>query len=185
MNSLTIPISFCLMAAFLLWFVIGSKGNWLFKTIMVMIYLYYGILIWFSLDTYLGWPSKDQLPSKYIVYWAEIQEPDPNSEGVVYLWVSELDSKESFTILGYNNKKGEPRVYELYYTKSFHKKIQDMLENIKKGSVYIGGNQNTDDFEYIELNPFGKNDKFNFSHNSRDQYLFPLPPAKLPEKVIK
>jgi len=117
---------------------------------------------------YLGLSSKDPLPNKYIVYWAQIEEPDPNSEGSIFLLVGELESKNSNPII---NKKSEPRVYQISYSKSLHESIKNMIENIKKGSVYVGGEselQNKSD-----SNPLENNGQFGFSHKSKYQYLYP------------
>lgn len=186
MNSLAIPIAFCLMAVLLLWFIIGSKGNWPTKAFATFFCIYFSVVIWFSLNTYLGWPAKDDLPHKYAVYWAEIEEPNPTSEGAVYLWVVELESKKTVNLLyslKYLSKKREPRIYQIPYSRILHKNVQDMVENIKKGSVYIGGEN---DFSPggTGPNPLRNKGQFGFSHQSKDQYLYPLPSPKIPEKII-
>lgn len=188
MNSLAIPIAFCLMSVLLLWFVIGSKGNWLIKAFATFFCVYFSVVIWFSLYTYLGWPCKENLPYKYAVYWAEIDEPSPVSEGAIYLWVVELESKKTtnfFYSLKYLNRKDEPRIYEIPYSRNLHKNIQDMMENIKKGSVYIGGEKDNFGENSTELNPLKNKGQFGFSHQSKDQYLYPLPSPKIPEKILK
>lgn len=173
------------MAAFLLWFIIGSKGNWIFKAFMIFVYLYFALLVWSSIYSYLGWPSKDPFPPKYIVHWAQVEEPDPNSEGAIYIWLSELDSNDNFKLLKYYNKKNEPRIYQIQYTKPLHKSVQKMIEDIKKGSIYIGGEQKKEDAQRLgkDKNPLDGKGQFGFSHKSKDQYLFTLPPPKIPEKT--
>lgn len=172
------------MTSILLWFIIGSKGKWIIKTLVTLVCLFYSVLVWLSLHTYLGWPSKEQLPDNYVVYWAQVQEPDPNCEGAIFVWLCELDSKNySYEILGYDNKIGEPRVHQIDYSKSLHKNIQNMIEDIKKGSVYIGVKKDKEKPQSFELNPLGQIGQFNFSQNSNDHYMFPLPPANILEKV--
>lgn len=183
MNTLIIPISFCLMASILIWFIIGSKGKWEIKAFITFIYLYFGLLIWFALASYLGWPSKEDFPNKYVVYWAKVEEPDASNEGKIYFWLSEVDSNRSYNFLEYYNKKDEPRIYEIPYSKNLHKKVQNMIENIKKGSVYVGGEKtNKLKNSGLDSNPLG-NGQFEFNQNSKDHYMFSLPPANLPEKT--
>jgi hypothetical protein len=104
MNILAIPIAFCLLTTILLWFIIGSKGHWVLKLVSILVCIYFSIVIWFSSCTYLGWPSKDPLPNKYVVSWAQVEEPDPNFYGAIFLWVEELESSkvlDPFYFLGY------------------------------------------------------------------------------------
>lgn len=186
MNSLAIPIAFCLMSILLLWFIIGAKGKWTIKALAIVFYIYFAVVVWFSLYTYLGWPSKDPLPNKYVIYWAQIEEPNPASEGAIYFWTAELESNKNANflyLLKYNNRKSEPRVYQIPYSRSLHKNVQKMMEDIKKGSVYIGGEKEGTGSKADGKDPLNDKGQFSFSYKSKDQYLFPLPPPKIPEKM--
>jgi hypothetical protein len=169
------------MASILLWFIIGSKGKWETKAFVTFAYLYFGLLIWIALESYLGWPSKQDFPNKYVIHWAHVEEPDASNEGAIYLWLSEIDSNKNYNFLEYQSKKDEPRIYQIPYSKDLHKKIQNMMENIKKGSVYVGGKKtNKMGFE-LNADPMN-NGQFEFDQNSKENFIFNLPPATLPEK---
>lgn len=82
-----------------------------------------------SLQQYTGWPSNDDLPEKFILISAHVQEPASNSHenGVMYWWVRDSAKPDS-----------PPRVFELPYQAEMHEKVVQIVNEQKKGSVYLG-----------------------------------------------
>lgn len=200
--SLGIPIGFILIASILLWFMIGAKGWWVWKAIAIGLTLYFGVAVWHSVNSYLGWPSHDPLPPKYMVSWVVIQEPDQKTShpGAFYLWVKEIESTDKDPFLNsmaYRANSFEPRVYRLPYDPQLHKQMQQMLNQMKKGQVFIGGANagkggdgkggkgkgKGKGGKGEGPKGHGKGEGFGFSHQSRDIYLYPLPPPLIPEKI--
>lgn len=196
-SALAIPTGFVILAAILLWFIIGSKGYWWLKFITIAFVMYFGIALWYSIDSYLGWPSRDDMPPKYMIYWAHIQEPDKKSDddGAIFFWVRELETSEQTAylhVLDYQANKKDPRVYRIPYSREAHKQVQQMIDGIKKGKNYIGGKNapgGDGDGEQgaksgNKSGKKGTKGAFSFSYRSKDMYIYPLPPPKIPEKII-
>ena len=208
--ALAIPFGFVLLAAVLLWGILGSKGYWPLKMMAITAVMYFGVSLWYSMNTYLGWPSRADMPPKYMVYWAFVQEPSKvdNTPGAIYFWVRELEKEEKnpwLYALQYQGDNKDPRVFRADYSRELHQQVQQMTQGIKKGQVFIGGKNA----------PKGKGGKgkgkgegkpghgrghgpgykgdsgkketgtgsFSFSHKSKDMYIYPLPPPKIPGKM--
>ncbi len=118
--------SFLLLVALILWLIILSKRKfWIIKSIVITIATLFSIVVLLSLKDFIGWPSKSALPQEFQLHWAIINEPDKikNTEGAIYMWVTELDNE--------NKNKGLPRAYKIDYTRKNH-------EEIMKGLISLG-----------------------------------------------
>lgn len=208
--ALAIPLGFVLLAAILLWGIIGSKGYWWLKLCAISFVMFFGVSLWYSMNTYLGWPSRAEMPPKYMVYWAYVQEPSKrdNDEGAIFFMVRHLEEdkkNDALYALQYQGNNKDPRLYRLEYTRDLHQQVNQMLAGIKKGQVFIGGKNapkgqgqgqgkgkgNGKEGQGRGHGPGykgegkgnGKNGAFSFSYRSRDQYIYPLPPPKIPDKI--
>ena len=64
-----IGIAFLLLAALLLWVVIGSHGHWAIKLGLILLTPILMFLIWNGLKTYEGWPTTQSPPRAiYFLY---------------------------------------------------------------------------------------------------------------------
>lgn len=144
METVGIPIAFAIMSAILLWFIIGAKGNWLLKAFVIAITLCFSLAMWNSLEGIQGFPTKDELPSKFLLHWAVVEEGNKENKdpGSIFLWIKNIGEKEndSLNLLPKNGDYG-PRVYKIPYSRKTHEQIQKALEGIKKGKRFIGENK--------------------------------------------
>ena len=91
-----IALGFVLIASLVLWFIIGSKGHWLGKAALILASLYFCLSVGFSVNNFMGWPTSEELPKKFLVHWVVIDEPDAKSgsKGNIYVWTKPLSTSE-------------------------------------------------------------------------------------------
>lgn len=147
-----IAIGFVLIAALVLWFVIGSKGHWAVKAVMIVLSLYFCLSVGFSVNEFMGWPTDDKLPPKYLVYWAVVDEPDMKlgDEGSIYVWIKPIGESEPGVehkewndyLLSFYDGKSKPRAYRMPYSRSLHEKIHKAMGILLNGGSVGGTNGN-------------------------------------------
>lgn len=153
-HTLAIPIGYTLLIIVLLWFMIGARGWWWLKAIFIAGTLFFGVSLATSLNSYLGWPSQEVIPRKFVVHSVIVREPsktDQNDKGVVYIWVTKLPSKlddidaqeDQFydpylKVLEYSQEGPQPRSYELPYSDQLRRAAGAVNKRIAAGAVVIG-----------------------------------------------
>jgi len=190
-----IAIGFVLIAALVLWFVIGSKGHWAVKAAMIVVSLYFCLSVGFSVGEFMGWPTNDKLPPKYLVHWAIVNEPDVKlgDEGSIYIWVKpigepepEVEHKEwNDYLLSFYDGKSKPRAYRMPYSRPLHEKIHRAMGILLKGGSVGGTNgEGTSEGEKKSGSKGdGKTTNGGRSLTTKGGIEFhKLPPPKLPDK---
>jgi hypothetical protein len=208
MNTIGIPIAFILLSSVLLWFVIGSKGNWFIKACAIALTLSFSLVLWNSLTSLEGWPAEQQLPEKFVLHWAVIREgsKENKEDGQIYLWIKNLkETGKDFSLISNKDMENDPRVYKIPYSRKTHEQLQKALEGIKKGKTFIGENKNgqignADKGQGQGKGKdagskgkgkgmpgkdgrSGKGGDFSFSQE-QDLVFYELPPAIIPRKII-
>ena len=195
--SIGIELGFVLIAALVLWFIIGSKGHWLSKAIVIFSSLYFCLSVGFSIKDYMGWPTEEGLPDKFVVHWIVIEEPDKQTgdKGSVYIWINPLsETKNNYEtwedyLLSFYNGQSKPRSYQMPYSKDLHERAQGAIEMLKRGQRVGGLNGNGKKGE-------GKKGEGKVQGNNQDGgsgggsltknggiMFHQLPPTRLPDKV--
>jgi|TARA_R100000808_G_scaffold3827_2_gene13124 hypothetical protein len=187
-----LTIAFVLLAAIILWFVIGSKGQWHLKALCIALTLYFSLCLSQSLHDVAGWPSSDELPDKFEIHWGLIQEPDKvtGEEGRIYLWLTPKEEEEDsgWILSFYDAITDTPRVYSIPYSRENHGKVEGAVEGIKQGQRMQGGKgdgEGDGEGENGEKGGDGQEGKGSGGGSisrSPELYFGPLPPPKLPEK---
>jgi hypothetical protein len=193
-KQLVIPISFLILASILLWVLIGVKGKWWLKLVFIIFVPPLGLLIWNALDSYLGWPTSEEPPERFILIWGVAIEPDPKTgfEGIVYIWgdPSILENTER-GILNYEPEEQEPRAYKIPYSRELHEGLEGAKKKIAKGEQIIMERRKVGEDASGEKEKEGdkKKDKESGVEKREDYYkerykyiFYNLPPAKLPPK---
>lgn len=191
-NNLAIPVAFMILMAANLWIIIGMKGLWWVKSIFITATLALVLVVWGSIGTYAGWPSKGELPEEYQVIWVQVQEPTVDSEGQIFLWARHVESEMDlipYDLFIYKPSIAEPRAYCLNYTRNLHEQSQKAIESLKKGKIVIGkknheGAHGSGDSADTNDEASGNQDSENAAGQTMggDPYFFELPPAKFIEK---
>lgn len=110
-----------------------------FIKILAVTYLFLvSSAIYFSFDTYKGWPT-DRKQTKGVLVYALVIEPTSQNEGSIYLWVvSEKPKEESFlkNLITYDYAyTPAPRAYRLKYTSKTSSAVNNALEQIQGGQL--------------------------------------------------
>ena len=145
-----IPLTFLVLFAVILWFIILGKGRWWLKAAIVPVVLYFSLIMWFSLGQLSGWASQSEMPETFILHWSIVKEPskkDSHDQGAIYLWATQVDDEHQVinqpvnpVLHPFTPKKNaaEPRSYRIPYSRDMHEKIGKIQSMISKGKTVIG-----------------------------------------------
>ena len=89
---------------------------------------------WWSIGTYRGYPTTEPMPAEYNLVWAEVERPNRNDVGRIYLWLYDETFERNFIerILKLD-LADKPRLYTIPYTEGNEKKLQKAREERVKG----------------------------------------------------
>lgn len=151
-GTVSLPLFLLAVALMVLWAVIGARGGWVRKGILILALPFSTLVVWATLGTYQGWPTDEPLPDRFKLVWADVLEPGtPHSGpyGVIFVWIKDVpQGRRSIDLLGYQSDQDEPRAYRLPYTRGLHEQIAKMLDRLRQGSPVTGmrrGNQDSED----------------------------------------
>lgn len=115
MNTWITPVVFVFLASVMVWVIIGAKGPWALKLLLMIATLLLGFQIWGAAQSYLGFSKpttmKEMKGVRASILWTWVSEPD-----YIYLWL----------IVG----KAEPRAYRFPYSKELHKNTVAAMDQI-------------------------------------------------------
>ena len=173
-SILILGLGFLLLTALMLWVVIAGRGGWKLKLPFVIIVPFFMFLVWGAIASFSGWPVKGQLPKAALLVSYEVVEPDPltHTKGKIFLWM--VPPKTHHSLLKYSPQNGEPRAYELPYTKQLHEQLQ------KAGTALANGAAVELKLTKTKKSPHGTIG--NYKHPIYMAVIFPpqLPPKSLP-----
>lgn len=180
---LAIPVAFIILAAIACWCAISVKGKWWIKLLIIITVPGFGIVSWYAMTSYLGWPTSQALSGKVLLLWTEIREPDPRIDdaGAIYLWIIPLDEEQvgSPDVIEYRPADREPRAYRLKYSRKAHERLFRAKEMLKKGKPVIleWGGESTEEGEDGDRS-------LDSSHDGNDQdfRMYELPVPHFPPK---
>lgn len=137
-----VVVFYCILTVIALWFIIGGKGHWLIKTILVPIFVWFGVAVGVTMGTMLGWPSVNQLPAEYEFYWAEVDTPNIKTgyEGQITIMYKDLHGHERKPFSLYWPKKHDNQMTVIPYSRQTHQRILKALQMRKKGIRVKGTN---------------------------------------------
>lgn len=211
LQVLGIPLTFLVLFAIVLWFIILGKGKWWLKAAIVPVVLYFSIVIWFSLSEISGWASPSVLPDTFILHWSIIKEPSKKNvhdKGDIFLWATEVDEDHNLKVSEVNpvlqpftpkKNAAEPRSYRLPYTRELHENLSKAMKSVAKGGTVVGkgrsksfGNESKEGKDGGDGKGKGGSERKGQGNKngsggslSQDQefMFYELPPPKLPEKI--
>lgn len=180
MNLVYILIVFSLLYVFQMFF---TKN--IFLKLIVVTYLFLvSSAIYFSFETYKGWPSSDKIIKGTLVA-VEIIDPSDTHEGAIYLWV--YDEKKEPTlyqkIFHYSSNMIAPRAYSIPYTKNTKATFENAKKQIENGmTVELDGEGNNED---IKTSGKGTDEKLNNSTSGVEEYDVPSVNIIPPNKILR
>ncbi len=145
---------FILVLVFLYYLIIKTDLRLSLKFLSVFVVTGFYIIQYESLQQITGWPSTDALPEKFVLLATEVHEPNQKEgeKGVMYWWV-----RDSV------NEVKPPRVYQLPYQPEVYKKTEQVIEEQKRGSQYIGRTIKSDSSniaEGVNFEKISKSDRY-------------------------
>ena len=131
--TLTFPVLFLLLGILCAWITIGCKGWWAAKFWLINFICIFFLILWFSVGSYLGWPSDSVMPVDFRLLGYYAEEPKH-----LYIMGTRED-KDSFSlnkIFEYNSPD-KLRLYKAPYDKEFHQNLESAMERVNKGGYVI------------------------------------------------
>lgn len=143
---------FAVISAFLVY---TSRGSLVLKTVLLVLLFYSASAIYYSFDSYRGWPTDTRNKRELVVLSVVIFEKTREDPGAIYvtgipcavspmecLKYAETDTVfkklSPFKVFGYVPPAANtPRLYEFPYTEENRQKFAAARENIKNGGVSI------------------------------------------------
>lgn len=206
-DTFGIPMAFVIIAALTLWVVLGSKGHWLLKMGMVSVSIFFSILLWNSLVSLQGYPAATQMPEQFEIKWLDVQEPNMKTgdPGQICVWARDISPKPAEEIkLHTKEMSGDPRVYEIPYSRKMHEQAQQIKQMIAQGGKFYGRMGKEGEMgeagkgegkgkgkggkgkgsKGIGKGKAGKGGEGSFSRDDRDPMFYELPPPVFPEKDV-
>jgi len=189
MNLGTFGIAFALLISvlLLLWFVIGSRGQWWLKVPVIAATMFLSIGIWYSVNDLLGWPTADSLPTKFQIHWIVIEEPNKKTgdEGSIYIWASDLNPQPNGELWKFHSMddSGEPRAHRMPYSRKLHEQSIAIMQIIKKGGQFKGTMKKPGELDSKSGKKKGKPGKRGGDFSKEQTPMFyQLPPPNFPVK---
>lgn len=136
-----LTIAFMLIATLVLWCVIKSNVHILVKILVISVVTWYSLVLFYTPNKLLGWPTTTDFPDGARVIHFLIQEPTQVKVGGFYFWLID-DTQERIpmrivdiinpkNIFSYT-EKDTPRVYYMSYDREFHKMLMKKNKEKKK-----------------------------------------------------
>ena len=150
LSVMALPISFLICTCLLLWAIIGSRGWWWVKAPIMLGTVYFGLAVWFSVGSYLGWATPSDPPRKFLVHWVVVDEPSKtgDDEGAIFFLVTKLphddDAKRvtwqdrTLGVLGYTGDDTNPKLYQRPYSRPLHRAACKVKQMCMRGLPVIG-----------------------------------------------
>ncbi|MBU0654082.1 MAG: hypothetical protein KJ914_03005 [Gammaproteobacteria bacterium] len=163
-------LAYIFLLAMLVLVITHGRLHWLFKLGLVALAGGFYLISYQGWKQVQGWPSRVELPDKFLLHASVIEEPDQEkgTQGRIFVWASNLQGSKP---------ADEPRAYEIAYEREVHSALEDALRNQRNGNVQIGtkgGNKAARDGAPVSVRQLGEvQDKLKFSN---------LPDPALPEK---
>lgn len=127
------------LISFSVLYVLQLVFNRFFLKLAVITYLFLiSSGIYFSFDSYKGWPSRDKIDRGMLVISLTV-EPSETDKGAIYLWVIPEEKETGFLekILTYNFGMIAPRSYSIPYSKQSASQFAEANEKIKQGYLVM------------------------------------------------
>lgn len=187
---LSATIFFCLLVALLLWVIIGGKGHWLLKALLIVPTIWFSVAVGNSLPTMLGWPTSDELPEKYELIGAKIEHPNLKTgrPGRILLWVQDMEpSEDKYRWSLYKPDINDSRLHVIPYSKKMHKRVEGAIKLLRQGKRVMGENRKGKGGagKGTRKGKQGKGGKLGGGDEGDDSVgpkFYVMPPVQLPQK---
>jgi len=124
--NLWILVTYLILISLLLWVVIGAKGKWWIKALLILATIWFGFYLDEKLNDLKGWPYLAELPYRFEVKWAGAKEPNQRTSdpGTLYFLVT--------------TNTETPRLYQIEYSRQGHRLVEKMMMKLREGGRIVG-----------------------------------------------
>jgi len=133
MNStviLALAIGFAVLAFLLLCLTLYSPLQNRTKILIAVVVSVFYFIGYGALKDSQGWAVADELPQKFILLAAVIEEPvKDKSKGEIFVWLQPLAD---------NRPTGEPRAFRFPYEKGLHSLFEEGMKKTRNGNSQMG-----------------------------------------------
>ena len=137
------------VAVLLLSIAIWNRVRWQIRAAAVVVTAAFFFVSFDSVRNILGWPTSEDLPDRFEIIHARIQEPDETMrvEGAIYVWAMSLpgegplDERDIHTPGALDTRiqpDQMPRAYRVPYTRFAHEQVIEALIKLQQGVRQIG-----------------------------------------------
>lgn len=149
---------------------LGIFSRWPFWVKLVAVAGVCGLyfLTYASLKGLLGWPTRAELPERFMLLASYVSEPDKTSgaPGSIQIWAASLED---------HRPADAPRAYLLDYDAELHGQLDEANKRMRQGIIQLGRRQDA-------VTPGKSGDQSRFARNPYRIVIFDLPDPELPEK---
>lgn len=162
--------AYVVLAVLLLSINLYSRWRWPVKAVATLLVTAFYVVTYQSIPPLLGWPASQELPERFNLVAAYVEEPDKatGDDGAIYLWVTNLDE-------GFENVR--PRAYSVPFSSELHQEVAEASGKLRKGIPQLGETKDA------KLGPNGRPlDTSQQGQASVSVEFFDLPDPLFPEK---
>lgn len=156
----------------------------IFLKLIVVTYLFLvSSAIYFSFETYKGWPTSERILKGNLVA-VEILEPTDNRPGAIYLWVYDEKREKNLyqKIFHYSTSVPAPRAYVIPYSKTSKERFEEAKKQIEMGATV----EISTEGKGTDIKTKGKpGDKLNNSTSGVDDYDVPSVNIIPPNEILR
>lgn len=163
-----LTVAYVALAAFVIGLSIFSRWPFWVKLVSVASVCGLYFLTYASLKGMLGWPTRAELPERFMLLASYISEPDKASgaSGSIQIWAASLADRRP---------ADAPRAYLLDYDADLHGQLDEANQRMRQGVIQLGRRQ-------IAETAGKTGDQSRFARNPYRIVIFDLPDPELPEK---
>lgn len=139
-NAVWLVVAMLATMGGLFWFIIGAKGKWWAKSIMLLASAYLAMAAWFATIDMQGWPTQAPVPTKFEIHWILVDE----AGGSIYVMASAVegpDDDDQWIISLYETPTNAPRLYDTAYSQEAHENADKIQKLIKAGKRVVAKGQ--------------------------------------------
>jgi hypothetical protein len=141
--------AYVVIATLLLSIAIWNRQRWWIRATAITITFAFFFISWVSVRNLLGWPTEQELPGRFELLFATVQEPDEvmRTPGAIYVWAMSLPGEgpvseaDIYNPAEFDTRVGPeqmPRAYKLPYDRTTHREVHEAVIKIVQGTRQVG-----------------------------------------------
>ncbi|MGI9493056.1 MAG: hypothetical protein ACR2QF_11720 [Geminicoccaceae bacterium] len=168
---ISLTVAYALLGLLLLSLNLKSTWSWSIKAIAIITAVPLFVVTFVSLQALLGWPSASELPARFQLHAALVEEPSTGHDrtGAIFLWLTpaeDAEPEEAMADGAIPEVKLLPRAFVVPYSRELHERVEAMRKALQQGTFVAG--------RYEGGSPWAR--RFGQQNGGIDLYTPPPPP---------